>query len=94
MDSFKINYDGASFAEDNKSGIGVIIRDNCGMVITAFTQLLQAYQVEDVEVMAAIRALEFETKVGVGSVIVEGDSEVVVKVLQHDNPGLASMSCC
>ena len=48
---------------------------------------------EDAEAMAAIQALEFRTKVGVGSVIVEGDSEVVVKALQHDNPGLASMSC-
>ena len=94
LDSFKINYDGASFAKDNKFGIGVIIRDNRGMVITALTQLPQAYQVKDAEAMATIQALEFGTKVGVGSVIVEGDSEVVVKALHHDNPGLASMSYC
>ena len=40
--------------------------------------------------MAAIRALEFRIEVGVSSVIVEGDSELVLKALQHDNPSLAS----
>ena len=40
--------------------------------------------------MAVIRALEFGTEMGVSSVIVEGDSELVVKALQHDNPSLAS----
>ena len=93
LDSFKINYDGAIFCQDNKSRIGVIIRDNCGMVINALAQIPQAYQVEEVEAMAAIRALEFRTKVGVSNVIVEGDSEVVVKALQHDNPSLASHEC-
>lgn len=40
--------------------------------------------------MAAIRALEFGIGVAVGSVIVEGDSKLVVKALKHDHPGLAS----
>lgn len=61
------------------------------MVIASLAQQLpQAYQVAEIEAMAAIRALEFGIEVAVGSVIVEGDSNLVVKALKHDHPGLAS----
>ena len=63
------------------------------MLLALAQQLPQAYQVAEIQAMAAIRALEFRTElteVGVGSVIVKGDFELVVKALKHDNPGLAS----
>lgn len=67
------------------------------MLLALAQQLPQAYQVAEIQAMAAIRALEFRTElteVAVGSVIVKGDFELVVKALKHDNPGLARMSCC
>lgn len=60
------------------------------VIATLAQQLPQAYQVAEIEAMAVIRALEFGTEVGVSSVVVEGDSKLVVKALQHDNPSLAS----
>ena len=64
------------------------------LVLALAQQLPQAYQVAEIQAMAAIRALEFRTEVGVCSVLVKGDFELVVKALKHDNPGLARMSCC
>lgn len=39
--------------------------------------------------MAALRALEFGLEVGIVKVIVEGDSELVVKALIKEDTGLA-----
>jgi len=36
---FKINFDGATIAVENKSGIEVVIRDSQGRVIASLSQL-------------------------------------------------------
>ena len=57
---FKINFDGASFRAENKSGIGIVIRDGHGMVIASLSEKLpRAYGPEKVETLAAARALVF-----------------------------------
>ena len=74
-----------------RSSIGVIIRNNQGLVIASLTQKLpQAYQAIEIEPMAAIRALESGLEVGIDQAIVEGDSEIVVKTLVSNNLSLAS----
>lgn len=83
MNVYKINYDGQVFAGTNKLGIGVVIRDCHG-------QLGQAYQLLDVEALAACRALEFGSELGIHREIVEGDSEVVVKALGNLDNGFHS----
>ena len=90
-DLFKINYDGVVFEEASRSGIGVVIRNNQGLVIASLTQKLpQAYQAIEIEPMAAIQALESGLEVGIDQAIVEGDSEIVVKNLVSNNLSLAS----
>ena len=42
------------------------------------------------ETLAAAKALEFFIEVGFDSIILEGDSEIVMKVLMDDFPSLAS----
>ena len=42
------------------------------------------------EKSAAAKALEFSIEVGFDSIILEGDSEIVMKVLMDDFPSLAS----
>ena len=72
---FKINYHRAVFAKVNKSGIGVVIRDNQGLVIASLVQQIsQAYQAIEVEAMAASRALKFGLEFGIHWAILEGDS--------------------
>ena len=89
-DSYKINYDGALSNADNKSGIGVVVRDCHGDVIASLVQQLdQAYQPVEVEALAACRAVEFASELGLHRATVEGDSEVVVRALRYKEYGLA-----
>ena len=50
---FKINFDGAVFRQENKSGIGVVIQDNSGAVIASLAQLIEpAFQPIEIEAIA------------------------------------------
>ena len=81
----------AVFSNSNNSGIGVVIRNRKGLVITSLAQRLsQAYKAIEVEAMVAIRALEFAGEIGVDRIMVEGDSTIVTKALKAKHPGLAS----
>ena len=63
VDIFKINFDGAVFAEENCSGVGVIIPDRDGLAIAAMSEKIpQLLQPTEIEAMAATRALEFARK--------------------------------
>ena len=57
---YKINYDGAVSLSSNCSGIGVVIRNNAGLVVASHAQrFCQAYKPVEIEAMAATRAIEF-----------------------------------
>ena len=45
---------------------------------------------DDVETLAAARAISFALDLGLTSIIVEGDSEVIVKVLKCEDASLAT----
>ena len=46
------------FFLESKSGLGIVIRDNAGLVIASCSQLLpQAYLTCEVEALAAVKAL-------------------------------------
>ncbi|XP_075645735.1 uncharacterized protein LOC142616862 [Castanea sativa] len=93
LDSYKINYDGALSTTDNKSGIGIVVRDYHGEVIASLIQQLdQAYQPVEVEAMAASKAVEFGSELGIQRAIIEGDSAVVVKSLTSKECGLTPYS--
>ena len=86
----KINYDGAIFPNENKSGIGVVIRDGDGEVIASCSKLLhQAYSSREVEAMAAVTALSLASDIGVQQAILEGDSLEVFKAQTDDSVPLA-----
>ena len=49
----KVNFDGAYFAEENKAGLGIIIRNDVGLVMATLTQQIPLPAlVEMVEVLA------------------------------------------
>ena len=50
------------------------------------------YQLVEVETIAACRAVEFGSEIGVDYAIVEGDSEVIVKALRNKNNVLISFA--
>ena len=89
LNKYKINYDGAISNAENKAGIGVVVHDCNGEVMTSLIQQLeQAYQPVEVEAIATCRAVDFGSEIGVDCAIVEGDSEVIVKALRNNDNGL------
>ena len=80
----KINFDGAIFSTQSSAGLGVIIRDHAGLVLAALSQSIPLpTSVETVEVMAGRRALLFAKELGFERVLVEGDSEGVIKAIKE-----------
>ena len=78
------------FAEKKCSGLGVIIRNQEGLVIASMsTRLPQQLQPIEIEALAASKALEFAREVGISKAILEGDSLLVMKALKTKNAGLA-----
>ena len=66
LGTFKINFDGAIFPVEKKSGIGVVIRDSRGLVIASCSKVVhQVLGASEVEAMAATWALSFAADVGV-----------------------------
>ena len=90
VDIFKINFDGAVFAEENCSGVGVIVRDREGLAIATMSEKIpQLLQPTEIEAMATTKALEFAREVGISEAILEGDSLLVIKALATKDIGLA-----
>ena len=75
---------GALFQDCSKAGIGVVIRDSEGLVIGAlFEKIPLPPSVEDVEALACRRGIIFAIELGLQEVVVEGDSEVLIKKLKY-----------
>lgn len=50
---FKINFDGAIFRNENKSGIGVVVRDHTSSIIASLSQHISpALQLAEIEAVA------------------------------------------
>ena len=72
-------------------GLGIVVWNSNGQVIALLSQQLnQAYKPIEVEVMAAIRGLEFTAKLGWDKVVIEGDSSIVINGLKTKEPDLSS----
>ncbi|GMY05974.1 putative ribonuclease h protein [Fagus crenata] len=87
----KVNYDGAVFSEANKGGIGVIIRNDRGLPMIYLSQKIP-YPGSSIlmEVLALCRALLLEIEMGFRSVVMEGDSEIVVRAASRWGSSLTS----
>ncbi|XP_075651804.1 uncharacterized protein LOC142622240 [Castanea sativa] len=84
-DYFKINFDGATFPKEKKYGIGVVIRDNRGLVIASCSKVVhQMLGCSDIEATAEAWALNFASDVGVRRAVLEGDSMAVITGLRED----------
>ena len=89
---FKLNFDGAVFKFENKSGVGVAIRDCRGQIIASLAQVLpQAYDAMEIEALAAHRALVFGLEVGISEAVLEGDCQTVMQALKEGGSNFASV---
>ncbi|XP_075663045.1 uncharacterized protein LOC142632549 [Castanea sativa] len=90
QERFKINFDKAIFAEENCSGLGVIILDKEGQVIASMaTRVSQLLQPIEIEALAANKALEFARELDTSHAVLEGDSLLVMTALKSKNIALA-----
>ncbi|XP_075656354.1 uncharacterized protein LOC142626412 [Castanea sativa] len=87
----KINFDGAIFGESSMSSIGVVIRDSNRVVLASGSEkkILQAYKAEEIEVLAALKALSFAFELGFRSAILEGDSLGLIQALKSEESSLS-----
>ena len=89
-ETFKINFDGAIFAEDKCFGLGVIIRDRKGLVMASMAaRISQQLQPVEIKALATNKALEFAREMDIKVAVLEGDSLLVMKALKFNNTGLA-----
>jgi ribonuclease HI len=75
---YKVNYDGAVFAETAEAGIGVIVRNRQGQPLAMLSQKIRfPLSVEATEAMAARRAVRFALELGLTDMEFEGDSRII-----------------
>lgn len=78
----KINFNGAT-SKDQMSRIGVVLHDERGSVLASLSRNIpQVCRPLDIETLAASRALKFATDLGFNKVVLEGNYEVLMKVLK------------
>ena len=79
----KINFDGALFGESDCAGLSVVIHNSEGEVMAALSEkIVKPSAAKLVEIMAARRAVLFSIETGFHNSIFEGDSTLVIKLLQ------------
>ncbi|XP_050290157.1 uncharacterized protein LOC126728358 [Quercus robur] len=64
-------------------GVGVVIRDNNGAVLPSCSEkIIQAYKAEEIEALAALKALMFAHELSFQNVILEGDALGLIQALK------------
>uniref|UniRef100_A0A7N2N2Z4 RNase H type-1 domain-containing protein n=1 Tax=Quercus lobata TaxID=97700 RepID=A0A7N2N2Z4_QUELO len=87
---YKVNFDCALFEKDQCAGIGVVIRNDQGLVMASLSQRIPLpFTVIEAEALAARRAIEFAAEIGLDQVIMEGDSKVLINTLRSERLSLA-----
>ena len=61
---------------------GLTHKERNGHVASLTQRLNQACQADEIEAMAAVRAIEFAAEIGLDRIVVEGDSKVVTDALK------------
>ena len=78
-----MNFDGAMFREIQRVGMGVIVRNAKGCVLASMAETFHLpFSVAIVEVIAEKKALQFAKDIGLSSIILEGDSKIVIDGLK------------
>ena len=86
----KANFHGAVFQELGEAGLGVVVRDHEGTVIGALSERIALPPtVEEVEAMAARRAISFAKELDLPKVIFEGDAAGIIDFLNSEEDCLA-----
>ena len=68
-----------------------MIRNHTGQVIASLSEnVALPPSIVDVEALAAVRAVSFAAELGVSSIIIEGDSEEIIKAMRSEEESLST----
>ncbi|KAF3947875.1 hypothetical protein CMV_026058 [Castanea mollissima] len=82
----KVNFDGAVFRENQRAGVGVIVRDAEGRVSASMAESFHLpFSIAAVEVLAAKKALQLAKDLGFHSIILKGDLKIAIDGLLSNN---------
>ena len=85
------NFFDATFQEEDRAGIGVIIRDCQGKGLAQWSVIIPLpLIVVELETLTASKALQCAADLSSNDVILEGDSEIVINALNEDPHSLAA----
>nr|POE57732.1 hypothetical protein CFP56_13992 [Quercus suber] len=88
---FKVNFDGVVFRDSNEAGLVVVIWDSREIVLASRSKKVSLPpSSDDVEALAAVQALLFAQELGIYSLIIKGDSKIVIKTLRSKDESFAS----
>nr|POE53793.1 hypothetical protein CFP56_73735 [Quercus suber] len=81
--AYKVNFDGATFAEEGLASFEVVICNEQGLIMASLTQQIPLPTlVIEVKVLAAQRELELTLELGFDNIVLEGDSKILFKSLE------------
>ncbi|KAK2643243.1 hypothetical protein Ddye_025006 [Dipteronia dyeriana] len=84
---YKLNTDAALLAENCSVGVGVVIRNEGGLVMAATTQRIEAtYVLEVAEAVAMLRGITLAVYIGLVPVIIESDHHNLVRKVVDMDP--------
>nr|POE84409.1 hypothetical protein CFP56_44497 [Quercus suber] len=79
MEGSSTNYINAMFQEEDRAGIGVIIRDCQGKGLAQMVEIIPLpLTVVELETLATLKALQFAANLSLKDIIPKGDSEIVI----------------
>ena len=88
----KVNFDGAMFGNLNMLGIGVVRRNNKGVVMASCAEKInQAYKAYKIKALATLKALKFVHELGFQNAILEGDSLGLIQALKAKDHNLSPL---
>ena len=88
----KINFDGAVCSKANMSGVGAVIKDDKGAILASCSEKIpQAYKADEIEALAALKALSFVHELNFRSAILEGDSLGLIQALKSKEHTLSPL---
>ena len=80
-----------SIQRNKRAGLGVVIQNHQGQVLASLSEnIALPSSTDDVEALATVRAVSFAVELGFSSIIIEGDSKVVIKALKNEKESLAT----
>ena len=75
LNSLKVNFNGATFKDIGKAGLGVVIRNGHGQVLVSLSEQIHLpFSSDMVEALATARAMSFALEIGLSSFILEGNA--------------------